>query len=178
MIFDLRSWDGSIYNPRVTEPTNLTQSRIARQKIQALECFTAGHTISSTATEIGITRETLYDWRSKDAQFGKAWDEAYARRLDHIEDIAFDRAASGSDNLIMFLLRGGRSERYGDKRQLDVTSHTSVDVRLLRALPVDELLERLHALRDAQRGLEIEGNVIDLPAEEVTRKSIAEKPTI
>lgn len=128
-----------------------------------MECIQAGRTIISTAEEIGVTRETLYNWRLADPTFAKVWDDSYAARVDHLEDVAFKRATDGqSDQLLMFLLRGGRSERYADKRQLDVTAHTSVDVRLLRALPVDDLLARLTALRDAQRGLEIEGNVIDL----------------
>lgn len=142
--------------------TDLTDQRRVRLKAQALESILAGRTIIDTALEIGVSTVTLYGWRLKDPEFAKVWDQSYNARVDHLEDVAFKRATEGSDTLLMFLLRGGRAERYADKRQLDVNQHTSVDVRLLRALPVDELLERLHALRDAQRGLEIDGNVIDL----------------
>lgn len=98
------------------------------------------------------------------------WDAAYTARVDHLEDVGFKRAAEGSDQLLMFLLRGGRAERYADKRTLDVNTHASVDVRVLRALPVDELIERLNALREAQRGLELEGNVIDLDVAKLPTK--------
>jgi hypothetical protein len=142
--------------------TLLTETKRARLKAQAVECIQAGRTIVSTAGEIGVTRETLYNWRLVDPEFARVWDAAYTARVDHLEDVAFQRATEGSDQLLMFLLKGGRSERYGDKRQLDVRNHTDIDVRVLRSLPVDELLARLTALRDAQRDLEIEGNVIDL----------------
>ena len=45
---------------------------------------------------------------------------------------------------------------------MTVDTHTAVDVRVLRSLPIDDLLARLDALREAQRGLEIAGNVIDM----------------
>ncbi len=148
--------------------TVLSDARRAQIKAQALEYIVSGRTVLSTAEELGITRESLYDWRTKDRDFAKSWDDAYnaayTRRIDHLEDIAFQRAAAGSDQLLMFLLKGGRAERYGDKRQIELNQHTSVDVRVLRSLPVNELLSRLTALRDAQRGLEIEGNVIDIDA--------------
>lgn len=149
----------------------LTEAKVARLKAQAMECIQAGRTLISTAQELGVSRETLYNWRKNDATFARNWDASYGLRVDHLEDHAFQRATEGSDQLLMFLLRGGRAERYADKRSLDITQTAQIDVRVLRSLPIEDLLERLTALREAQRGLEIEGNVVDLDdARQVTVK--------
>ncbi len=59
-----------------------------------------------------VSSSTAYNRRRTDAVFRKGWDEALDRAADTLEDEARRRAFAGSDNLLMFLLKGARPERF------------------------------------------------------------------
>jgi hypothetical protein len=76
----------------------------------------------------GCGRPTVYFWREDDAEFRKAWDDAYAAGSDLIEDEARRRAVDGwdestpwgsvhkySDRLLERLLKGRKPELYGEQ---------------------------------------------------------------
>jgi hypothetical protein len=71
--------------------------------------------------------------------------------IDALEDEAKKRAMTGSDVLLMFLLRGKRPEIYGQKSQIAVTNKHEVDYR---NLSLDELRARLAKLRAEQAELD------------------------
>lgn len=76
---------------------------------------------------------TAYEWRENDADFAAAWDRAKAIGMDALEDEATRRAFEGvdepivhmgiitdtvkkySDTLAIFLLKGGKPEKYKDR---------------------------------------------------------------
>src|ERR1700760_3097839 len=76
--------------------------------------------VSASAEAAGIGRNALYQWRSDDLGFARAWDLALELGVDALEDEAKRRAMNGSDTLLMFLLRGRRPEVYGQKSQIAV----------------------------------------------------------
>jgi hypothetical protein len=52
--------------------------------------------------------------RQQDAAFAEAWQEALDASLDELEATAFKRAKEGDSQLISWLLRCHRPERYRD----------------------------------------------------------------
>ena len=58
----------------------------------------------------------MYGWRREDAEFGKAWDDAYAEGGDAIDEEARRRAVDGWDEPVF---RGGEQvgviRRYSDR---------------------------------------------------------------
>ncbi|MEK0082315.1 hypothetical protein [Benzoatithermus flavus] len=61
----------------------------------------------------------MYLLRKQDEQFARDWDRAVEAGTDILEDVAVERAKSGSDSLLVFLLEGRRRETWGDKLQSD-----------------------------------------------------------
>lgn len=96
----------------------------------------------------GIGHSTAYEWRSADEAFAKAWDEALEEALDLLELEARRRAHDGlikkkfgkqgqpiidpatgqqyfereySDTLLIFLMKGGRPEKYRERTQTEIS---------------------------------------------------------
>jgi hypothetical protein len=113
--------------------------------------------VSVSAEAAGIGRNALYDWRRNDDGFASEWDAALAIGADVLEDEAKRRAMDGSDVLLMFLLRGLRPARFGQKTQVEISNNRAEE---LRKLPDEELHRRLAELR----ALQDRDGVIALPA--------------
>src|SRR4051794_16810457 len=78
-----------------------------------LEALRAGRSVAAACRAATYTRSVAYVWRRDDPDFKAAWDEAVEEGTDALEDIAFDRAATGqSDTLTIFLLKARRPEKY------------------------------------------------------------------
>ena len=113
---------------------------------------------SRAAEMAGIVKQTIYtrQWR-EDREFQVALESAHVMAADRLEEEAHRRAVDGweepvgwykgvaggtvrrySDNLLMFLLKGARPERYRERYDVRGTlAHLD-----LRRLP-DDLIERL-----------------------------------
>ena len=76
----------------------------------------------STASEIlGINRNALYEWRTKDKKFATDWDrikeEANELLVYEAENALLKGIRSGNATLIIFTLKNRDPERWGDKMQ-------------------------------------------------------------
>lgn len=92
--------------------------------------------VSASCRAAGISHSAAYALRDKDGDFAAAWDDALEQAYDHLEAEARRRAFEGteepvfyqglecgtvrkySDSLAMFLLKGYRRKRFGDKTEL------------------------------------------------------------
>lgn len=92
---------------------------------------------------------TAYRWREVDPQFAADWDKAKAIGLEALEDEATRRAFEGtskpvfhlgtvcgtireySDTLTIFLLKGGKPEKFRENSSVAMQLGGSLDVRTL-----------------------------------------------
>lgn len=118
-----------------------------KQKFLAKLQKTAGN-VSKAAKGIGNSRSILYEHKSKDPDFSKAWDNVIDDVVDSMEEELHRRSTKGvlepvffkgemvakirkfSDPLLMFALKGKRPEIY--RERFDVNQHVtgSLDVNL------------------------------------------------
>ncbi len=95
--------------------------------------------VSRSAKDAGVSRKTVYKERDTSDTFRSDWDDAIEEGLDYLEEEARRRAYEGtlkpvfyegvevgvvrqfSDTLTIFLLKGRRSEVYGDRVKQEVT---------------------------------------------------------
>lgn len=98
-----------------------------------LDALRAGHTPKKASDICGINRSTAFNWRLKDDQFRKDWEDALDEGTDVFEQEAMRRAVDGidkpvfqmgqcvgytreySDALLAMQLKGRRATVYGDK---------------------------------------------------------------
>jgi hypothetical protein len=130
----------------MTKPTTIKRGRPPkgwRRKFLAALRNTANVRVACDAAEVG--RSTAYRYRDRDAKFAERWDDALDEACDALELEARRRAVHGveretwvrdgvdergrpsfrkvlvreySDNLLMFLLRAARPEKYRENYDL------------------------------------------------------------
>jgi hypothetical protein len=74
-----------------------------------------GDSVTAAAESVGLSRRAAYNAREADPDFAAEWDAAVEAGTDRLEDEAKRRGLDKSDTLLIFLLKGRRREKYGDK---------------------------------------------------------------
>jgi hypothetical protein len=72
--------------------------------------------VTEASKAAGIARKTAYQCKRTDPLFAKDWEESLERSADTLCDEARKRAFSGSDVLLMFLLKGLQPQRWRESR--------------------------------------------------------------
>ena len=67
--------------------------------------------ITEASKAVGVHRVTAYTHKRNDAVFSQLWEQALERSGDLLMEEARKRAFSGSDVLLMFLLKGLQPQR-------------------------------------------------------------------
>lgn len=88
-----------------------------------LVAFSECGNVKEAAALADISREAHYDWRKRDADYRAAFAEATEMAADALEDDIRERSLSGmgSDQLLMFLLRGLRPEKYANREKRELS---------------------------------------------------------
>lgn len=90
---------------RATDPT-------PKKKERFLAAFGETHLVSEAAKRAGVDRTTAYRWRQQDETFALAWADVEERSTEELEQVAVKRATTGSDVLLIFLLKARKPEVY------------------------------------------------------------------
>lgn len=105
------------------------QSRIAAEKEKILLGLRKGWSPSGAARFAGCSRTQYFKWKNEDPIFAAAIIDAQEEGLDGLEDVATGRARRKSDVLMMFMLNGGRPEKFKRKNELEITKPVEVRVK-------------------------------------------------
>ena len=113
---------------------------ISSQRARFLESIADGQTVSTSVKGAGVSRATVYRWRSDDPDFATAWYDAHEDYLDSLETEARTRALH-SDTMLIFLLKSYRPGVFGDGKPREsrpVTPETPEEMtaRIKRELEV------------------------------------------
>ena len=114
-----------------------TASRRARKPDWAprfIELVRQTANVRLSADGAGIDRDTAYRRRQRDPDFAAAWTQAEADAVDVLEAEARRRALTVSDNLLMFLLKAHRPERFRETIRIDLRREAE---RLAAELGID-----------------------------------------
>jgi len=125
------------------EPSErVARRRRADWKPRFLEIIRATGNVRLAASAAGIDRSTPYRRAQRDPAFARDWAAAEQDAIDVLEAEARSRALAGSDQLLMFLLRAHRPERY--RETLDLRLELRAEAERIAAkvgLSADEVLE-------------------------------------
>jgi hypothetical protein len=91
---------------------------------------TGNVSLACQAAKVGRTR--AYEARQRDEDFAVAWHEALEDACDELESEARRRALAGSDQLLMFLLRSHRPERYRENYRVEHSAPADAPVPVKR----------------------------------------------
>lgn len=77
--------------------------------------------VSTAVKLLGINRDTVYDWRTKDATFAKEWDEHTSYANDFLADEAehklLEAIRAGNVSAIIFTLKALRTDRWNNQNK-------------------------------------------------------------
>src|SRR5215216_5786805 len=120
------------------------QNRRDKRRERFLAVLTETASVTDACKIANLPRPTAYVWRNKDLAFRFAWDQAYQLGLDALEDAVMRRALVGnerpvfhkgeivgyvrepSDILAMFMLKSRRREIYGDRKDVNQITVSSL----------------------------------------------------
>lgn len=100
----------------------------------------------------GITRVTAFKHREMSPAFAADWDLCVEDAIDLLEALAWKRAKSGSDSMIIFLLKSLRRERYGEKSTVEHKISAAARKEVQR-LAVEEGLDPDEVMAEVERHL-------------------------
>jgi hypothetical protein len=83
-----------------------------------LEVFAATGSVRLAASAAGISRDAPYKRARSNPAFAARWERAREDATDTLEAEARRRGLGGSDQLLMFLLRGLRPATYGQRVEM------------------------------------------------------------
>ena len=85
-----------------------------------------GHTVEMASRTAGVSRMTAYRHRKTDPAFAEAWEHAYESGTDVLEQVAIKRAIEHDSQLLMFMLKARRPEKYRENSRIE---HVRIDYR-------------------------------------------------
>ena len=98
------------------------------------EVFAATGNVRLAAGAAGVSRDAPYKRARRSPAFAARWERAREDAIDTLEAEARRRALTGSDTLLMFLLRAHRPERYRETLRIDIRAEAA---RIAEAYGVD-----------------------------------------
>jgi hypothetical protein len=125
------SADTCLDDDAVSAPPQDAESAKQTVKERALSKFIEIGTVKGACAAAGVPRRTWYNWMESDESFAALVVDASEHVSDELEEEAIARAKSGSDTLLMFLLRARRPAVYREKHTITVVS-PEVVTRLTR----------------------------------------------
>jgi len=106
------------------------------KKAAFLAAYRETGNVAASARAAEIDRRTHYEWMHTDPGYAKEFADAKEDAIEHLEEVARSRAKTGSDTLMIFLLKSLRPEVYREK----VThKHEGSILHKLQAMSPDEL---------------------------------------
>jgi hypothetical protein len=130
------------------------RAREQRRRDLFLEALATGASITAAARAAGVDRRTPYKWREGNAAFDEEWVSHMESGTDALEDEARRRAHDGvkrpiyhagkrvgfvtehSDQLMMFILRARRPEKYRERQAIEHSGPDGGPIRFMPALTI------------------------------------------
>lgn len=112
---------------------NRTKRTKAKETI-ILDGLRSGMAVGTACARAGVGRTTVHEWRQADPAFAAEFEDAIEYGTDVLEDVAMQRAVRQSDQLLMFILKARRPEKYRERTEQRIVGDEErpVAFRLIR----------------------------------------------
>ena len=93
---------------------------IQQEMVDVLRQYVHIGVIGPACDRAGIRRRTHYTWLEEYPKYKAVYEELKERFLDGLEVVAIERAKEKSDNLLQFLLKSYRRDKFGDQSKIQM----------------------------------------------------------
>jgi hypothetical protein len=94
--------------------------RLARWQAAFIQALRKAPNVAHACRMAKISRFTAYKFREADETFAQRWEAALSASVDRCEEKAFDMAWKGDSQLLQFILKAHRPDRYRETARLEV----------------------------------------------------------
>jgi hypothetical protein len=114
-----------------TRATKATQKKSDKSnwRDRFLELFAVSLNVAQAAQGAGINRKTVYKEREKSPDFAAQMDDAREAAIERLEAVAYERARTQSDVLLIFLLKSHKPERYRETHEQQHSGEVTITVK-------------------------------------------------
>ena len=96
--------------------------------------------VTAACKEVGISRDSYYDYYNKDEEFRRKVDDINEIAIDFTESQLFKKIKQGSERSILFFMKyKGRKRGYTDSVDITSGGKTITDIRLIQIKSKDDL---------------------------------------
>lgn len=117
-----------------------------KKRMEFLTKLAVGVPISTAAHEVGVSRQTIYEYAKSHEDFQELMADAGDLYMDQMESALFNKALSGDVIALQVVLYNRRPNRWSDRRKGAVISPDAVDEEIAK------LEARLQALESSGQG--------------------------
>lgn len=137
--------------PRLNMLRRTTDGRTVEEKMEEfLAAFVECGVVNAACIKAKISRDIFYDWKKNSKEFAQAFAYAVEEVADDLEEEAIRRATKGvvktvynkngeavgeiteySDQLLIFLLKGWKNEKYGNRLDINKNVNTTATVLMM-----------------------------------------------
>jgi len=139
--------------------TSMRSIRTPKTRARFLEALETTCNVTKACRLARVGRRSIYEWRDDDPAFKADWEKSLDRASDLLEEEAVRRAQHGvkkpvfqggkrvgyvqeySDTLMIFLLKGAKPKKYGDRTTLAGDKENPLNLR--HQVDGSELIERI-----------------------------------
>jgi hypothetical protein len=97
-----------------------------KKREQYLAHLADGQSVTAASKAIGMTRQAMYARRKLEPDFAADWEDAVEAGTDGLEDEAIRRAKTGSDTMLIFMLKGRRPEKFKERVSTELSGKLEV----------------------------------------------------
>lgn len=112
---------------------------------QAEEYIAKGHAMDSFAHTVGVSRQTVYNWKDAHPEFKEALDRGFSKRQALLETMLMKCAYTSEGNVTALIFLGKNWAGLRDKFEQDITTNGK-DINRLPS----EVQERIDSLFNAK----------------------------
>lgn len=96
-----------------------------------LKALAQNGNVSDACRRANVSKNTVYEWRKKDKAFAERWQQAIEDAIESLELIAWQRAKTTSDTLVIFLLKSLKPNVYREKIEHSGEDGAPIPIRVI-----------------------------------------------
>ena len=124
-------------------------------KVLFLEALQVTFSVAKACTKSGVSRTQAYQWKKKDPEFNRCWEDALDHAADNLRNDLYNRARVKDTPAAIFLLKGRFPDEYADRSKVEHSGRIQVELTTKEQIVIffQRLVDRGMSFTEARHSL-------------------------